>query len=131
VSAGKFPASLDNELSDISVTADGKVRVVWQVEQADLNVYAYTFKLPVGDFNLSAISPMTISAGGSGSTNVMVNPASPRLISHSNQARANVQVRLTRANQKERARVVVPELLCSVLTAALLWPEEYNRGRQD
>src|SRR5260370_36351192 len=61
-------------LNDISVTPDGKVRVVWQVYENDFNVYAYTFNLPVGDFNLSAIAPLTISAGGSGSTNIAVNP---------------------------------------------------------
>jgi hypothetical protein len=72
--AGQYPSSLDNTLSDISVTPDGKVRVVWQVQEADFNVYAYTFNLPVGDFSLGAIAPLTIAAGGSGSTNVAVNP---------------------------------------------------------
>jgi hypothetical protein len=64
----------DKTLNDISVTPDGKVRVVWQILEADWNVYAYTFNRPVGDFNLGAISPMTIAAGASGSTNVAVNP---------------------------------------------------------
>jgi hypothetical protein len=56
------------------VTPDGKVRVVWDELDSDFNIYAYTFNLPVGDFSLGAIAPMTISAGGSGSTNVNVNP---------------------------------------------------------
>ena len=73
-SAGQYPGGLENTLSDISVTPDGKVRVVWQVQEADLNVYAYTFNLPAGDFNLGAISPLTIAASGSGSTDVAVNP---------------------------------------------------------
>jgi hypothetical protein len=64
----------DKQLSDISVTPDGKVRVVWMATGTSLGVYAYTFNLPVGDFGLSAITPMTIAAGGSGSTNVTVNP---------------------------------------------------------
>jgi hypothetical protein len=64
----------DKQLNDISVTPDGRVRVVWQVQEADLNIYAYTFSLPIADFNLGPISPMTISAGGSGSTSVTVNP---------------------------------------------------------
>ena len=38
------------------------------------DIYAYTFNLPVGDFGFSPISPLTISAGGSASTNVTVNP---------------------------------------------------------
>jgi hypothetical protein len=63
--AGLYPLA-DNELNDISVTTDGKVRVVWQASGASLDVFAYTFNLPVGDFNLGGISPMTISAGGSG-----------------------------------------------------------------
>lgn len=64
----------DKQLSDISVTPDGKVGVVWQQQDAQLDIYAYTFSLPVGDFSLGAISPLTISAGGSGSANVTVNP---------------------------------------------------------
>src|SRR5260370_37022987 len=64
----------DEHLNDISVTPDGKVRVVWDELDSDFNIYAYTFNLPVGDFNLGAIAPLTISAGGSGSTNANVNP---------------------------------------------------------
>ncbi len=56
------------------MTPDGKVRVVWDELDSDFNIYAYTFNLPVGDFNLGAIAPLTISAGGSGSTNANVNP---------------------------------------------------------
>lgn len=67
--------NFDGQLNDISVTPDGKVRVVWEDFENDFNIYAYTFNLPVGDFSLGAISPLTISAGGSGSTNVTVNPA--------------------------------------------------------
>jgi hypothetical protein len=70
--AGVYPPGLDSALSDISVTPDGKARVVWEVGLT--SVYAYTFNLPVGDFNLGPISPMTISAGGSGSTSVTVEP---------------------------------------------------------
>lgn len=68
----------DKQVNDISITPDGKVRVVWQeianVIGAPLNAYAYTFNLPAGDFNLGPISPLAISAGGSGSTSVGVNP---------------------------------------------------------
>jgi hypothetical protein len=66
----------DTDLNDVSVTPDGKVRVVWQERPfngGQWNLIAYTFNLPVGDFNLGAISPLTIAAGGSGSTNVSVN----------------------------------------------------------
>lgn len=65
----------DKQLNDISVTPDGKVRVVWETFENDFNIYAFTFNLPVGDFSLSPISPLTISAGGSGLANVTVNPA--------------------------------------------------------
>jgi hypothetical protein len=70
----------DKQVNDVSITPDGKVRVVWQevVQTCTLclsfNVYAYTFNLPVGDFNLAPISPLTISPGGSSSTSVTVNP---------------------------------------------------------
>jgi hypothetical protein len=69
----------DKQVNDISITPDGKVRIVWQEVVADtpgasFQVYAYTFNLPVGDFNFGPISPMTISAGGSGSTSVTVEP---------------------------------------------------------
>ena len=62
----------DHQLNDVSYTPDGKVRVVWEVGQ--LAVYAFTFTLPVGDFSIGTISPLTISAGGSASTNVIVDP---------------------------------------------------------
>jgi hypothetical protein len=65
----------DKEISDISITPDGTVRVVWQDAIAGFfSVYAYTFKLPLGDFTLGAIPALTISAGASASTNVLVNP---------------------------------------------------------
>jgi hypothetical protein len=76
VGADVLPGAADtSSLNDISVTPDGKVRVVWQQqENGQANLYAYTFNLPVGDFNLGAIAPLAIAAGGSGSTNVSVNP---------------------------------------------------------
>ena len=76
VSKDEMPGNTaDKQLNDISVTPDGKVRVVWQQQDpTNLSVYAYTFNLPVGDFSLSPISPLTINAGGSGSANVTVNP---------------------------------------------------------
>jgi len=76
LSADAIPGNThDKSFNDISVTPDGKVRVVWQeLGPAGWNVYAYTFNRPMGDFNLGAISPLTIAAGGSGSTNVSVNP---------------------------------------------------------
>lgn len=76
VTADAIPGDTsDKTLNDISVTPDGKVRVVWQQhENGQWNAYAYTFNRLVGDFNLGAISPLTIAAGGSGSTNVSVNP---------------------------------------------------------
>src|SRR5258708_28541793 len=64
----------DEHLNDISVTPDGNVRVVWDALDSDFNIYAYTFNLPVGAFNLGAIAPLTISSGASGSTNANVNP---------------------------------------------------------
>ncbi len=64
----------DNQLNDVSITSDGVVNVVWQVQNASISVYAFSFNSPVGDFNLSPVSPLTISAGGSGSANVTVNP---------------------------------------------------------
>jgi hypothetical protein len=69
--------SADEELNDISIAPNGNVNVAWTVHDPNtgkFNVYAYTFNLPVGDFNFGAISPLTIAAGGSGSTNVAVNP---------------------------------------------------------
>ena len=74
VAAGLYPSGNDHSLNDISVTPDGKARVVWQVqENGQSNVYAYTFNLPAVDFNFNAISPLTISGGASASTNVTVN----------------------------------------------------------
>jgi len=69
--------SADEELNDISIAPNGNVNVVWTAQDSNtlkLNVYAYTFNLPVGDFNLGAISPLTIAAGGSGSANAAVSP---------------------------------------------------------
>jgi hypothetical protein len=70
--------SADEQLNDISIAPNGNVNVAWQwvdpTNTGQYNVYAYTFSLPVGDFNLGAISPLTIAAGGSGSTNVAANP---------------------------------------------------------
>jgi hypothetical protein len=80
VTADAIPGNTSGkDLNDISVTTDGKVRIVWEQQEngpvgIQWNVYAYTFNLPVGGFNLGAILPMTIATGGSGSTNVSVNP---------------------------------------------------------
>jgi hypothetical protein len=53
----------DNELNDISVTPDGTVRVVWQASQADVNVYAYTFSLPVDESAISNLLGQLVTAG--------------------------------------------------------------------
>jgi hypothetical protein len=76
VTADAIPGDTsDKTLNDISVTPDGKVRVIWQQhENGQWNAYAYTFNRLMGDFNLGAISPMTIAAGGSNSANISVNP---------------------------------------------------------
>lgn len=48
VTEDEFPGGADKTLNDISVTPDGKVRIVWQQEEnSQANVYAYTFNLPV------------------------------------------------------------------------------------
>ena len=60
VTAGLYPAGLDSTLNDISVTPDGKVRVVWSVQEVDFNVYAYTFNL-----NLPARVAYVADAGSS------------------------------------------------------------------
>ncbi len=44
--AAQLVPGTDKALDDISVTPDGQVRVVWEVREADWNVYAYTFQLP-------------------------------------------------------------------------------------
>jgi hypothetical protein len=36
----------DQQLNDISLTPGGKVNVVWQVQQSNISVYAYSFNLP-------------------------------------------------------------------------------------
>src|SRR5205807_196861 len=60
VAAGLYPAGLDSTLNNISVTPDGKVRVVWSVQEVDFNVYAYTFNL-----NLPARVAYVADAGSS------------------------------------------------------------------
>jgi uncharacterized repeat protein (TIGR01451 family) len=51
-------------LNDISVTPDGKVRVVWQVFENDFNLYAYTFNLPVADLAIQKFGfPSTVHVG--------------------------------------------------------------------
>jgi len=58
----------DKQLNDISVTPDGQVRVVWEVQQTDLNIYAYTFSLSPLKYTLTDLGPMQISAAPSGAT---------------------------------------------------------------
>ena len=70
----------DEQLNDISVLDNGDVRVVWAANDGDPvtgaeNVYGTTFTpIKGGDFAFSGIAPLTITAGGSGSTSVSVNP---------------------------------------------------------
>ena len=58
----------DKQLTDISVTPAGQVRVVWQVQQTDLNIYAYTFSLAPPKYTLTDLGPMQLSAAPSGAT---------------------------------------------------------------
>ena len=54
----------DNQLNDISITADGIVNVVWQVQQTNYAVYAYTFNLPMADLAIQKYGfPNTIHVG--------------------------------------------------------------------
>ncbi len=69
--------TIDEPLSDVSVLPNGDIRVVWAANDGFLgnfNVYATTFTPAGGDFSLGSIAPLTISAGGSGSATVTVNP---------------------------------------------------------
>lgn len=65
VTADAIPGNTsDKNLNDISVTPDGKVRVVWQVLENDWNVYAYTFNLPVADLAIQKFGfPSTVHVG--------------------------------------------------------------------
>lgn len=67
----------NEQLNDISVTPDGQVNVVWQAAGIPINVFAYSFKAPVGDFDLSASFPMSVVAGSSASGTVSVNSVFP------------------------------------------------------
>jgi hypothetical protein len=51
----------DNQLSDITVNADGTVRVVWQVQQASTAVYAFSFKSSVEFAAFSAQAAINVS----------------------------------------------------------------------
>ncbi len=69
--------TIDDTLSDVSVLPNGDIRVVWSSNDGFLgnyNTYATTFTPAGGDFSLGSIAPLTISAGGSGSATVTVNP---------------------------------------------------------
>ena len=62
--AGLYPSGLVSQLSDISVTPDGKVRVVWQVFQPNTGVYAYTFSLPTADLAIRNLTfQRTVESG--------------------------------------------------------------------
>jgi hypothetical protein len=63
--AGLYPSGLDSVLPDISVTLDGKVRVVWQVTtaQSNYNVYAYTFNLPATTSSIGNLIGNLLGAG--------------------------------------------------------------------
>ena len=70
--------AVNETLNDVSVLPNGDIRVVWVADDDAVlgfhNVYATTFTpAGVGDFAFSGISPLTIIAGGSASTNVTVN----------------------------------------------------------
>lgn len=59
--AGLIPPSLEQELDDISVTPDGKVRVVWQQGSGNA-IYAYTFFLG-SNLAIQMTAPPTAPAG--------------------------------------------------------------------
>jgi uncharacterized repeat protein (TIGR01451 family) len=44
--------STDEELSDISIASNGNVNVAWPVQEADYNIYAYSFSTPVADLRV-------------------------------------------------------------------------------
>jgi hypothetical protein len=71
----------NDELDDITVLSSGEVIVVYDSDEygsTHRQVHALRFTPPAtaSDFNLALTSPMTIVAGGSGSTTVTVNPLS-------------------------------------------------------
>jgi Tol biopolymer transport system component len=70
--------SINETLNDVNVLPNGDIRVVWSAQESDYNVYATTFTPAStgGDFTFGPIAPMTITAGGSASTAVTVNPLS-------------------------------------------------------
>jgi uncharacterized repeat protein (TIGR01451 family) len=54
----------DEQLSDIAVMPDGTVRVVWQVREADFNVYAFSFVAPTGaDLAVTKTAPQYAVVG--------------------------------------------------------------------
>jgi len=66
--AGLYPSGVNNEVSDISVTPDGKVRVVWQ--EIDFRIgtlrqsYAYTFNLATADLAIRNLTfQRTVESG--------------------------------------------------------------------
>ena len=67
----------DLALDDISVTPDGQVRVVWEVREADWNVYAYTFKIGA-DLAITKTAPQTALAGSSITYNLTVTNNGPQ-----------------------------------------------------
>jgi uncharacterized repeat protein (TIGR01451 family) len=82
--------SIDEQLNDISITPDGRVNVVWQVPEADINVYAFSFNVPVADlavheFGLPVVlfgsaAPYWVEVQNLGpdtATNVVVSDALP------------------------------------------------------
>jgi len=64
VTGDVLPTGNRRTLNDISVTPDGKVRVVWQVYENDFHLYAYTFNLPVADLAIQKFGfPNTVHVG--------------------------------------------------------------------
>ena len=67
----------DQALLDISVTPDGQVRVVWEVREADWNIYAYTFKIGA-DLAITKTAPPTAVAGSNITYNLTVTNNGPQ-----------------------------------------------------
>ncbi len=74
--------SADEELCDISITQTGQVNVAWQVQEAELNVYAFTFNLPVDDLLtnlLNLVNSLDLSHGTTTSLDAKLQAAEAAL----------------------------------------------------
>jgi len=78
MAAGVFPQipGADSRLSDISVTPDGKARVMWQI-QNPANVYAYTFNVG-SDLTITKTGPQLAAPGSNIVYNLTVTNNGPQ-----------------------------------------------------